>query len=281
MATNDFFRNSYFDNHVWFNEGLQIVTVAKAETDTAINAATSIDTSGIDTYRQGIELTRQKYFDAGIIKIHAGEPGHMLKQNRFGMDKNYSLSPGSSYDDIDYFNPVTYIKLQAHVSSYNSHVMTFPIITCDNNQLENYNFDGIIEPLTIRAKASFFSTDVPFEAHDVRGTMMSGNSDLRYASDKVVTVDYFNSQSQFIPYLDTLEMINEIVHIDSFNDIHYLRNSQSSSSYSDDMNDALAHMLGSTDNYISCKQRSSTCGWDYDINTMIGTDSLAFGGMTH
>jgi hypothetical protein len=44
---------------------------------------------------------------------------------------------------------------------------------------------------------------------------------------------------------------------------------------------ALSLMTGSTNNYVSFDRRSATCGWSYDNNAAIGTDSLPFGGMTY
>lgn len=77
--------------------------------------------------------------------------------------------------------------------------ITFPIITSDNDQIENYIFDGIIEPLTIRARASFFSIDVPFEAHEVKGAVMGGNTDTTWASDCIETV-YTQDLAENLPF---------------------------------------------------------------------------------
>ena len=43
----------------------------------------------------------------------------------------------------------------------------------------------------------------------------------------------------------------------------------------------MSMMTGSTDNYIRYDEVSATCGWYYDNNMSVGTDSLAFGGMTY
>ncbi len=65
-----------------------------------------------------------------------------------------------------------------------------------------------------------------------------------------------------------------------FDDTRYIRNTLPSSSYDSTLNAALSLMSGSTDNYVSFKQKSGVAGAYYD-NTPAGTDSIAFGGMTY
>jgi hypothetical protein len=165
-----------------------------------------IDTSAIDGYRQGVELTQQKHFDAGLVKIHAGEPGHILRKNSFGMGKNYKAD--AIFEELDYFNPVNFILAQELAEPLLLNILTFPIITGDNDQIENFIFDGIIEPLPIREVSSFFSTEVPFQARTTRGTFMGGNSDQTWSSDQVLTVDYFEPEKHQIEFVDMVDMID-------------------------------------------------------------------------
>lgn len=154
---------------------------------------TGIDTSAIDGYRQGVELTQQKHFDAGIVKIHAGEPGHVLRKNVFGQDR--ILFPEASFREVDYFNPVTFLETQGGDALFNNLTYTYPIITGDNDQLESYVFDGVIEPFPIREVAAFFSIEAPFQARSIKGSVMGGNSDQTGASDLVLTVYDFNNKT--------------------------------------------------------------------------------------
>jgi len=260
-----------------------------------------IDTSEIDGYRQGVELTQQKHFDAGLAKIHAGEPGHVLRRNRYGMDKNFRTD--AAFEELDYFDPVDFIRAQDVSSPLFSSVITFPIITSDNDQIENYVFDGVIEPLTIRSKASFFSIEVPFESHDVKGAVMGGNTDTTFASDQVQTV-YLYDLKQQIGFLDQYAdgvtfpgqvsgshnassnvgfFLHEKPQLSPFVDVRYPRNAPLATNYDSAMSAALSLMTGSTDSYINLAigKRSATSGWDYDTNSGVGTDSLSFGGMVH
>ncbi len=258
----------------------------------------SIDTSAIDPFRQGVELTQLKHFDAGSVKISAGEPGHILRRNRFGMDRLYDLQP--AFQDIDYFNPITFIEAQSASSPIDVSLITFPIITSDVNEIENYVMDGIIEPLTIRSRASFFSTDVPFEAHEVNGSLMGANLDVTKASDQILTVDYYDVNRKQLPFLDLIADIGDPIHsVTMIPNAGYYSNAKSNlapwadAKYSRDvvnssrditggasMDKALSLMSG-TVGYIPFSKRSSACGWDFDGNVTVGTDSIAFGGFGH
>lgn len=250
--------------------------------------SSSIDTADIDMYRQGVEITQQKYFDKGTAKISAGEAGHVLARNRFGEDKTWDTT--SPFQDLDYFNPVTFLRAQSATSPLLVNLITFPIITSDNNQIDNYNLDGVIEPLTIRAAASFFSVDVPFESHAVKGSVMGGNVDSRSSTEQVLTVDYF-SLRHTVPFLDLIDMFGTLSTVgffldnnqprDPFADTRFVGNVQHSASIGVDMLEAMSLMTGSTSNYVSLKKRSATSGWTFDNVAGVGTDSIAFGGRAH
>jgi len=66
-----------------------------------------------------------------------------------------------------------------------------------------------------------------------------------------------------------------------FADVRYVRNVPAPATESTSMLNVMSLMTGSTDNYVSYDEVSATCGWYYDNNTSVGTDSLAFGGMTY
>ena len=145
----------------------------------ATNLKGGLNTSEIDPFRQGIELSLEKYSQLGGIKISAGEPNHGLKQLIFGQSINVDEAQ-STFQDTDGFNSRAFISAQGIGKSFATS-MTFPIKTCDN-----FSTDGVIEPLTIRAKISFSSIESPFESHDIYGDVGQGNSDI-YRSRAQVT----------------------------------------------------------------------------------------------
>jgi hypothetical protein len=305
----NFFRNPGFQEPDWFDEGPLVTAKSNVKYEytyfsasVLINGmivnkidtiATAVqqghDTSQIDGYRQGVELTQMKHFDAGLVKIHAGEPGHVLRKNNFGEDKNFFPDP--RYGDLDLFNPVRFLEAQEHISYLDKEILTFPIVTGDSDQLESFNTNGVIEPLAIRAPAAFYSMDIPFESHSIKGSFMGGSEDQSRASCQIVGIDDFDPESRIVEYLDDVDMLGTMgvstgffrydkVYLKPFKDERYPRNVASSSRGSD-MDAALSLMSGSTDNYVSSKQRSQATGWDYDTAAAVGTDSIAFGGMTY
>lgn len=218
------------------------------------------------------------------MKIHAGEPGHVLKRTGYGMFHQFRSDP--AYTDIDYFNPVAYISSSIRYTTNKA------IVTGDNDQTESRTWDGVIEPLTVRAKAFLFEFDKNYFPHDVRGSLSGGNEDQTLSSDRVLSLDYYVSTTTPVAFRDHVEQssnhppingafnVNH-VKIKPFVDERFNRNMSSSIARGSDIEGYMADMTGSTDNYISHKQRSSTCGWVYDNSTTIGTDSIAFGGMTY
>ncbi len=302
-----FYRDPSIKEPDFFDEGPHVIL-----TKTKSILSSSIDTSAIDGYRQGVEITHQKFFDMGTVKISAGEPGHVLRRNRFGEDKVWDTQ--TAYQDKDYFNPVKFVSASAQPEDVGQSAnFTFPILTSDSTQIDNYNFDGIIEPLSIRPVASFFSIDIPFESHGVRGSLMGGNLDSLQSSERVVTVDYVNQHyltgsnhvdrfptQQIVPFLDMMSMfndgtllsgslagvgifINDLSPRDPFVDARYVGNVVHSASmkWPTDMLDPLSLMTGSTDNYVPWNKRSATCGFTFDGVTGVGTDSIVFGGRVH
>lgn len=152
--------------------------------------SSSISTAEIDQFRQGVEITQNKH-TLGIVKISAGTPGHVVQPLSLGVS-NLDLIPNDNFKELNTFNPVTYLTVMNDSNGFPEDYYTFPIVTGDTNHAENYLLNGIIEPLTIRAVASFFSIEFPFESHAIRGTLMGGNSDVLYgSSDQVVNIDYY------------------------------------------------------------------------------------------
>lgn len=83
MATNNRYLQATDEPETsWFDDGPAIDVI---EIPTTMSGG--IDTSAIDPWRQGVELTLAKHFDAGISKISAGEPNHILRPNSFGGTK--------------------------------------------------------------------------------------------------------------------------------------------------------------------------------------------------
>ena len=59
-----------------------------------------------------------------------------LKRNRYGMDRNFRTEP--TFEELDYFDPRMFLLAQELSSPLLLNIITFPIITSDNDQIENF-----------------------------------------------------------------------------------------------------------------------------------------------
>lgn len=267
----------YFDDGV----GIDINEKIKSSNEKQYSLTGSINTTLIDGFRQGVEITQAKHFYAGnSVRIHAGEPGHVLRKNSYGADRNFLLQ--NEFKELEYYDALKYIN--------NQDIITYPLVTHDSDETENYNFNGIIEPLTIRAVAAFFSIDVPFEAHSLKATLMDGNQDITTAASKILNVKLKKENYKIPPWLDLIDMMGTVkkvptiaffnddkTYINPFNDSS--NKVQLSTNLPNDMISAVTELIGSTENYISENETSAACGWMYDDVWSKGTDSIAFGGL--
>jgi hypothetical protein len=301
MATLEFFNNK--EENEFFDEGPKVQSAKIIVIGSEFHNSSSINTTLLDPYRQGVELTQQKHFDRGTFKIHAGEQGHKLKRNHFGMTNSFNTVP--QFTERDYFNPENYLRSTRTNSPVLSNVITFPMITSSDTSIEGYMFDGVIEPLNIRMNVSNLSTAVSLHDHEVKGHVIDGNTDFHGRTDKIVSVyirnltqqpgfvDRHSSAETFLSDPTTYDRnvlsnigysysITSRLSLKPYVDNRFVRNTEVSSYTDSTMQATLSHMTGSTDNYIAIvnNERSATCGWDYD-NNIIGTDSLAFGGMSY
>lgn len=296
MIVDKFFRHDYEERKSFFDEGPRIPSPKIVPVNSG-----GIKTSQIDPWRQGVEITDIKHFDAGLVKIHAGEPGHVLPQKHIGYGSSFRAEQ-NYWSEVDLFDPVLFIKAQGDSDQFTSSsvTITWPIVSKDYNASDNFEFDGVIEPLTIRAQSSFFSNDIPWEAHTVRGALMDGNLDPLRASNRILTVDYFCSEPEFIGYLDLVDMLgnvplngffrNEQSALRPFVDQRLSRDIPLSENYSEQLGAALSKVYvsgsesvsyKSTDSYIKYNQVSATAGFTFDAVQGVGTDSLAFGGLVY
>ena len=253
----------------------------------------------VDVYRQGIEITEQKYWAAGLVKISAGTPGHLVEPLCHGVSQ-LNISEHDWFLEVEPFDPVAFLQVQDAGGAIET-LFTFPIVTSDNAQKENYIFNGIIEPLPIRPIISMFSINAPFEPQGVRADAGNGNSDDRLATDQVLTVDVYEparpNAAFFLDAGDSVDIRNDsgtvVVHgaaigyfslnpntLSAFTDVDPPRG-YDVSSYDTDLAEAVRHLRPQETTYITSKERSATAGFVYGDANPAGTDSVAFGGLLY
>ncbi len=162
----------------------------------------SMNTSAVDPFRQGIELTQDKHFQQGIAKIWSGMPGHVVDLNQYGQ-RDDEIFPNQRYfEEIAKFNPVLYL------TDYYSNQ---PVVIDSAVNTNEHGFDGIIEPLTIRKVIAFTSIDAPFEPHGTKANLESGNFNLFRNADQIISKYNFKEVSLGDHwYEDNVDMVGSI-----------------------------------------------------------------------
>lgn len=298
MASKAYFRDHCVDDTSFFDEGPD----KRPNSNLIDGTATDV----VDQFRQGVEITRPEYYGAGIVKIHAGNPGHKLRQTDFGADTKY-ITP-NSYVDYDNFDPVTYVKAGGNAS----YLPQKTIVSYNEQVSDEYIYNGVLEPFTIRSR---FSKSPYHPTRKANGAPMIGNERLggsdeiqtiyvndvarsTYAFSDVYVIQTYVTSSQprvisASTILRNLTVISSAPTPDQivstglsrsrpFNDIKLQRENLDSLSYGVIMDAALRLLDPSQDNYVntSLSEKSANCGWTYEDSTQVGTDSIAFGGMT-
>jgi hypothetical protein len=119
-------------------------------------------------------------------------PNFEREELSFGVPKDFKEE--EAYQDIDKFNPVSFIQ-----DTVSTQVHAKVLFNLTSNELDTYN--GVIEPLTIRSRASRNSVDWPYEPHDVRGALSNAAEDVRRRGNLIVDYVYPIDRS-VEPYLD-------------------------------------------------------------------------------
>lgn len=252
-----------------------------------------IVSSSVDAYRQGIEITEEKHWAAGVAKISAGTAGHLFDEARYGVPR-FPLISADKFVEIETFDPVKFVETGGDYNQF-----TYPIVTSDRNLEENFILDGVIEPFPIRQVLSNFSINFPFEPKAFRASMESGNQNKNFSSDLIVSIDYFLPDLENKNwYLDASDLTYSDPQVtgslkirqDYFNEnvIYQLpfidavpsRGNTTNSSYTGDLLNAVNAMPPRETSYLSEKQVSFSCGFTYN-NNELGTDSIAYGGLLY
>lgn len=290
-----------------------IFATSSTGTDSSGNArkilASNVDyysSSSIDSYRNGIEITQDKHWTAGIVKISAGTPGHLYTSTLFGVSHNDILGP-DSFTELDFFDPVKFVETGGDPDFF-----PYPIVTSGGNLSDALDENGIIEPFPIRPVISNRSISFPYESRATRGQFGNGNINSKFSSDSVLSLDYFEpSRRNATPYHDLISQAglsgslimlsaNEEAwsrttedslyfiefpdtldnRVTSFEDVVYPRGVEPNSTTTGDLLDAVNNMPPGGTTYVSRKEKTATCGFVYD-NSPLGTDSIAYGGLLY
>jgi hypothetical protein len=267
-------------------------SLSKAATDSELSLGNpAINTSEVDQFRQGVEISTQSYRFKGLYKIWSGQLKGITRVITYGQPVSFTEFENSmAWEENDKFNPVAFIELG---ENYN-----FPIVFNDGPSQAQ---EAIVRPLSIPFLER--STDLE-SAHDIRASLEEGNQDTRFLgghSDRISQFINFRDKRDFVPFLD--DGVSYIGNGSILNDIitpGFLNEGISTIPPYDDLgNEKIISKIQTTNNTLLSLARvslsfnldedireineiaSMPAGWDsYGPNQRIyGTDSLAYLGI--
>lgn len=248
----------------------------------------SIDDS--QPYRQGVEVRVPNAYALGTFKILSGDPGHRAQQCVFGQNDtdvgaNFLYGRVPSFRDNQKFDPLALLR--------GDH--PYPILVDNECQsLAGWSlYQDALEPLAIRSVASFDSPYFPFDPHRVWGDLEGGNVIRSRDADRVLSSDVWNSRPPE-PYLDMYDATDAMTlpgpgfYIFDPAVTYPFEDYDFSKKVEGTIKGGLLGVIRNfyTDyddgggGYVPDDEFSYGCGFTYD-GSIRGSDSIAFGGMTH
>jgi hypothetical protein len=206
-------------------------------------------------------------------------PNFEREELSFGVPKEFK--DDTIFEDMARFNPVSFIEDEGST-------LIYPQVLWNLSAKDLDSYDGVIEPLTIRSRASRNSIDWPYEAHDVRGALSNAAEDVRRRGNLIV--DYvYPIDNSVEPYLDEcFEQDTLGLPQPGF----FSNPSDFSPPFEDgtDWEDAAKRLTGaiktavlesreSTDSFFPRGSTSARSGQFVNLEDSPGTDSIAYAGM--
>lgn len=245
------------------------------------------DTSAIDYYRQGVEITTNRVrFMGAQPKIWSGELDGATNVTTYGQFVGYVDSNakelGGKFEDLPKFDPVAYISMGNDYPG--------PIEFNDGAPQAN---EAVIEPLTIPFRRP--ANEGPYYAHGVHGSLEDGNDFDSYivrGSSRIQQFYDLRPTPQVRPFLDeggdsfggirrdpyVSPVVKEIIPFDDANTFSPDKRLQTSEAAF--LSAASAGIVTGEEDMLPYAQKSSAAGSTYyGLNAgQYGTDSIAFGG---
>jgi hypothetical protein len=266
------------NDQLFYDEGPRLINNKKpSHTDRATSLG---NLTSSFPYVQGVEMNKQAMYDQGIVKIWSGDPGHQLKPCVFGQSDDCSFNGVIEPFSI---RPIVFFLTGALFGAHEPRAGL-----SDGNDDLFYGNDRIltVDYYSPSAMVTPFADQVDILNP---GTVMSGTWSSGSWTGPAPYQGTWLGQGTFTP-IDVpvgVPLNNEYYQFDFATIIPYVDQALNRNATPNDVDEpadmvrALAHMVGSTNNYIRYDERSATCGWSYDNTVTVGTDSLAFGGMTY
>lgn len=294
-AKRDLFRSDFIEDTFFFDEGPEI-----PEPQVIVINSSSLPTTEVDAYRQGVEITHSRHYGTGLVKTHSGEPGHRMLRINYGQGTTRNASD-RSFTEASLTNTINLIAQGTLPDAFSSASLdAYPILTRDDDSLIK-SMDGVIEPLEIR-KAVMLEREFPREAHAFYGSVMNGNENFKLASDAVVITQPLLQEGN-VPFIDSTDTLGGVqvsgfdqlnaddVSINPFADrsvpkqFEKQRTSQVFIDYhveDPEMQQAMYTLQQSSrnvDDYVNDDDSAYSTGWSWQTTGNNQIDSIAFGGL--
>lgn len=232
----------------------------------------------------GTRIDNLNLFDEGLIsgidkKKVEQFPNFEIENSSFGMPKDFRDE--AIFEDMDKFDPVKFIQ-------DNGSSLIYPQVLWNLSAKDIDSYDGVIEPLTIRSRASRNSIEWPYDSHDVRAALSNAAEDIRRRGN--LLIDYiFQKEEPVEAYLDeqfghdTLEINTPPYLMAPITSSHPFLDGtdweDSANNLQGEIRDALLLSRESTEQMFPRGANSSTSGQIVNLQESVGTDSIAFVGM--
>ena len=226
-------------------------------------------------------------FEVGTKKIELF-PNFEKDDLSFGLGEEYKHD--TIFKDISTYSPVAYIQSSTPISSvelaFEDEI--YPRVFTANSYQNLNDYDGVIEPLTIRSRANNTSIDGPFEPHGVRAAISNAGEDVRRRNNPIV--DYvYPIDNSVEPYLDeifeqdTLGLPAQGFFSDPSDLSPPFRDGSDWQDLADqlegEINEALIVATTSVEQMFPRGAISATCGQIVNLSDSPGTDSITYAGM--
>lgn len=236
------------------------------------------DTTEIDRFRQGVEIVTDRHRFLSWFTVGSGETDHRMVVLNHGREREYD--DGTIYEDRDQYDALLFL-----CSS-----LDLPPIVGNANIREPSQFDGAIEPFSVRGPATFTSVDFPYEAHGVSAQLIDGNEDAFRRVDRKSGFVELVLAPVANPFFDAADSFGSASLQGFSSDVSRIltpfdellrprAGARTSANMGGEMENRLltGTMGGVTDELVPPGFVSAQAGWTYD-NASFGTDSVAFGG---
>ncbi len=267
----------------------------------------------VENFLQGVEIRTYGQYRAGISPVMRGADGSIIVvggrriDNLRRYDESFSTDIGTEkveqypkfeteqssfgvpraflsdapYEDMQRFDPVIFIADEGST-------LIYPQVLLNATANETDAYDGVIEPLTIRSRASRNSIDWPYESHDVRGALSNAAEDVRRRSNRIVDF-VFPVDLSVEPYLDEIFEHDTLglsqppfLSAPSDNDSPFVEGSDwedNADMLTGDIRLALILSRESKDQMFPRGSISAPCGQIVSLADSPGTDSITYAGM--